>query len=146
MFDFNATFFFALVSFWLFAWLMKLVFFDPIAQIKEARRQRVLQLQQEADGYLAQSMAFQQTLDVSRQDLQKDSQKRLSAALTETRKEQEALLDSHRAALQTHRQASLEALLQSKEQAKASLQGQKESFVQTLVSRLLHPVSVPQES
>jgi F0F1-type ATP synthase membrane subunit b/b' len=121
MFQFNLTLWVIFISFAIFIALMKLVFFDRIAWIKQQREQKLRQLHQQTDAYIAECQAldtsYQQELLLIKQEASKLFEARVkaahlehAAALQEAKVKREAALQEHTSMLQQWQQTTQEAL------------------------------------
>lgn len=136
MFTINATFLFALVSFLVYLWLMKLVFFDRLQAVKKARLDYVESSRLEADKALAEATQLQASLDERRQQLRRQSSEWLEeeyrAAKAQLQDKLASLKQAHANKLQAHQQ-ELDSWQRSTEEA---LSHQRPALSQQVLNKL----------
>ncbi|MBX2859851.1 MAG: hypothetical protein KTR14_01355 [Vampirovibrio sp.] len=134
--DFDATFIFVLLSFVLFMWLMKGLFFDPIARIKEEREQKLSgdrqNAQQLAQDQLQLAEDYEANLAKARADAQKLIQEKMQAA----RQSASATTDEARQKATAELEAKMAELDREREEAYQQLTQQRADLVGIIVGKV----------
>lgn len=130
MFAFNFTLVLVFLSFMVYAWLMKALFFDRIASIRQQRQERLSAIQMETDAILQKAQSLQQTLQA--RELALDSELAQAAAEAEKLAKQNAADKLHAARAQKAKQldAHQQELNAWKANTLAELEAQKEPLLQ----------------
>jgi F0F1-type ATP synthase membrane subunit b/b' len=126
MFQFNLTLWVIFISFAVFIALMKGLFFDKIAWIKQQREQKLEQLQSQSDSYIADchnlNASYQQELLLIKQEANKLFENKVkaahaenTAALNDVKVKRDAALKEHASALQQWQETTQQALQLQKE-------------------------------
>ncbi|MDX2084897.1 MAG: hypothetical protein SFZ03_05855 [Candidatus Melainabacteria bacterium] len=110
MISFNATLLFIFLSFLIFAWLMKALFFDPVSRIQQQRQAQLVEDQRSADAYLAEKARLEANYQ---------------QGISEARMRAQALIQEKR---QLARQQSQAVVLEARNSAQARLDKQFEAL------------------
>jgi F0F1-type ATP synthase membrane subunit b/b' len=101
MFQFNLTLWVIFVSFAIFMALMKVLFFDKIAWVKQQREQKLAQLQEQANACVLESQTLEATYQQELSLIRQEASKLFESKVKQAQAEHAALLASAKANLDT---------------------------------------------
>jgi F-type H+-transporting ATPase subunit b len=142
MLEINITAGVILVSFFLFMFLMKGVFFDPIAAIKLQREQKLQEDLEQARALSKEHEALYQTYEAQLKEARQKAQKVIMEFRERAKGEAFAKTQAAREEAQVQLEEQLAAIAKQREQVYQELESERTSLVQSILTKIVRSGSL----
>jgi F-type H+-transporting ATPase subunit b len=136
MISFNATLFIVFLSFLVFMFLMKIVFFDPVMRLKLEREQQLKQDEEKAQECQNSIENLNKDYHAGLEDARKRSQEIIQSVRAEAKAEAQQALQKAREEAHAKLESDLESLKVWREETRHGLQTKKQEIAAMIAKQL----------